>query len=84
MQAGSSHDAIDEMRRAVELSGRGTETLAGLAQAYAAAGMDDAMEATLQGILGQTERYVSPYNIARVYAARADAAAPSSSSNVHG
>ena len=73
MQSGAARDAIEEIERAVELSGRSTETLAGLAQAYAAAGMSDAMDGILSEIVGQTERYVSPYNVARAYAARRDA-----------
>ena len=32
------------------------------------------MEKILAELLGQTERYVSPYNVARVYAAHRDAA----------
>jgi TolB-like protein/Flp pilus assembly protein TadD len=72
MQAGSPQDAINEMRHAVELSGRSTETLAGLAQAYAAAGINDEMGAILGEIVAQTDRYVSPYNVARVYAAQHD------------
>ena len=72
MQAGSSRDSIDEMQRAVELSGRSTEALAGLAQAYAVAGMDDAMDKTLGDIVNRTDRYVSPYNVARVHAAHRD------------
>lgn len=74
MQVGAPRGAIEEIERAVELSGRSTETLAGLAQACARAGMPDAMEKILAELLGQTERYVSPYNIARVYAAHRDAA----------
>jgi TolB-like protein/Tfp pilus assembly protein PilF len=62
-------EAIERMQRAVELSGRSTETLAGLAQAYATAGMSDAMRGIVDEINGQTNRYVSPYNVARVYAA---------------
>ena len=62
-------EAIEWMQRAVELSGRSIETLAGLAQAYAAAGRSDHMRNILDEINGQTERYVSPYNVARVYAA---------------
>jgi hypothetical protein len=48
------------------------EELAGLAQAYATALMTDSMETLIQELVGQTERYVSPYNIARVYAAHRD------------
>jgi tetratricopeptide (TPR) repeat protein len=69
MQAGSPRDAIDEMQRAVDLSGPSTEALAGLAQAYAVAGMHDAMDKTLADIVGHADRYVSPYNVARVHAA---------------
>jgi hypothetical protein len=72
MQSGATHDAIDEIERAAELSGRSMETLAGLAQAYATAGMSDAMERILSEIVSQTERYVSPYNVARAHAAHRD------------
>ena len=72
MQSGSTREAIEELERAVELSGRSTETRAGLAQAYAMAGMPESMARVLGEILGETERYVSPYNIARVYAAHRD------------
>ena len=72
MQSGFTRDAIEETQRAVELSGRSTETLAGLAQAYAASGMAVEMDDVLREILGQTDRYVSPYNIARVFAAHRD------------
>jgi TolB-like protein/Tfp pilus assembly protein PilF len=68
-QQASPLEAIAWMQRAVELSGRSIETLAGLAQAYAAAGRTDAMRNVLDEINGQTERYVSPYNVAKVYAA---------------
>jgi TolB-like protein/Tfp pilus assembly protein PilF len=62
--------AIDEMQTAVTLSGRSTETLTGLAQAYGAAGR----RAEMLGIVGELEqeagqRYVSPYNMARIGAA---------------
>jgi TolB-like protein len=68
-QQASPLEAIERMQRAVALSSRSMEALAGLAQAYAAAGMSDAMRRVLDEISGQTEQYVSPYNLARVYAA---------------
>src|SRR2546426_19137 len=62
--------AIDEMKRAVTLSGRSTETLTGLAQAYAAAEMRDDMQKVVDEMHQQAERrYVSPYNVSRVHAA---------------
>jgi predicted Zn-dependent protease len=72
MQAGLPLDAMDEIRQAVDLSARSIETLTGLAQAYAVAGMDAAMEELLADVLGQSDRYVSPYNVARVHAAHRD------------
>jgi TolB-like protein/DNA-binding winged helix-turn-helix (wHTH) protein len=66
--------AIGEMQRAVALSGRSTETLTGLAQAYAAAGLLAEMRATVDEIERESaRRYVSPYNMSRVYAAAGDA-----------
>jgi TolB-like protein/Flp pilus assembly protein TadD len=59
--------AIASMRQAVTLSEGGTEALAGLAQSFASAGDD----AAARGIVGELrysdKRYVSPYNIARIY-----------------
>ena len=70
LQKEMGRQAIEEMKRAVSLSGRGTETLTGLAQAYAAAGMEDQMQAVVDEMHGQSDRrYVSPYNMSRVYAA---------------
>jgi tetratricopeptide (TPR) repeat protein len=64
--------AIAAMRRAVTLSESGTEALAGLAQSYACAG-DDAAARKIAGELGDSEkRYVSPYNIARIYGSLAE------------
>jgi TolB-like protein/Tfp pilus assembly protein PilF len=73
MQNGRPHDAVDEMKQAMALSRRSTEALAGLAQAYAAAGLT----AEMQQALGEVEeqgahRYVSPYNVSRAYAAARD------------
>src|SRR5258708_23197515 len=70
VQKQMGRQAIDEMMRAVSLSGRGTETLTGLAQAYAAAGMGHEMQAVVDEMREQSDRrYVSPYNMSRVYAA---------------
>jgi tetratricopeptide (TPR) repeat protein len=66
------NEAIDAMRQAVTHSAGSTEALAGLAQAHAAAGDRPAMERIVKE-LGETgNRYVSPYNIARVYGAMDD------------
>jgi tetratricopeptide (TPR) repeat protein len=62
-------DAIEAMRRAVAHSGESTEALAGLAQAYAVAGDEPAMERTLKKLDEGGNRFVSPYNLARVFAA---------------
>jgi len=66
--------AIHEMTRSVALSARSTETLTGLAQVYAAAGMRQEMRAVVDELSEQaSRRYVSPYNLARVFAAARDA-----------
>jgi hypothetical protein len=58
----------------VALSGGSTETLTGLAQAYAGAGMRADMQAVVDDLnLLAARRYVSPYNMARVHAAAGDA-----------
>jgi hypothetical protein len=60
------------MRQAVILSERGTEALAGLAQSYASAG-DHAAARRIEGeLIGSEKRYVSPYNIARIYGSLAE------------
>ena len=65
--------AVDEMTRSVALSARSTETLTGLAQAYAAAGMRREMQAVVDELSDHAaHRYVSPYNVARVFAAARD------------
>ena len=60
-------EAIAAMRQAVTHSGGSTEALAGLAQAHAAAGETRAMEGIVQELAEGAHRYVSPYNVARVY-----------------
>jgi len=67
-------EAIHELKTAVDLADRSTETLAALATAYAASG--DTKNA--RTILAELERpagkrYVLPYNIAKIYAAMGDA-----------
>src|SRR5450432_4299609 len=69
LQKNLPNDAIDGMRQAVIHSGGSTEALAGLAQAHAVTGDMLAMERIAKE-LGETgDRYISPYNIARVYGA---------------
>ena len=70
---GLHQEAIDEAQKGVALSGRSTETLAGLGQVYAAAGMSEAMQSVIDELmLHSKERYVSPYNVAKIYAALGD------------
>jgi TolB-like protein/Tfp pilus assembly protein PilF len=64
--------AIAAMRRAVTLSESGTEALAGLAQSYASAGYDAAARRIVRKLNGSENRYVSPYNIARIYGSLAE------------
>jgi len=59
--------AIAAMRQAVTLSESGTEALAGLAQSYASSGYDAAARRIVLNLTGSEKRYVSPYNIARIY-----------------
>jgi tetratricopeptide (TPR) repeat protein len=73
MALGRSDDAIRQMQQAVALSDRSTETLTGLAQAYAAAGDRVRMTGLLDELATLApSRYVSPYNLARVHAAARD------------
>src|SRR5205807_449108 len=66
---GLHREAIEEAQKSVALSGRSTETLAGLAQAYAAAGMKEEMQEILDELNERSkERYVSPYYVAKIYA----------------
>jgi tetratricopeptide (TPR) repeat protein len=69
IQKGWRRPAIDQMQSAVALSGRSTEALTGLAQAYGAAGLLTEMQAIVHELDRQAgQRYVSPYNRARVHA----------------
>jgi TolB-like protein/tetratricopeptide (TPR) repeat protein len=69
LQKNLPNEAIEAMRKAVTHSGGSTEALAGLAQAHAAAGDRLTVEKIVKE-LGETgDRYVSPYNMARIYGA---------------
>jgi len=63
------NEAVDAMRQAVLHSGGSTEAMAGLAQAQAVAGDKPAMERIVKELGESGHRYVSPYNVARVYGA---------------
>ena len=69
LQKNLLNEAVAAMRLAVTHSRGSTETLAGLAQAHAVAGdMHDVERMVLEHAEGG-RRYVSPYNVARVYGA---------------
>lgn len=75
-QQGEAQAAVAQMKKAVELSGNSTEALAALAQAYAAADMTSECEAALAELEREAQqRYVSPYNVARIHATRGDSQA---------
>jgi TolB-like protein/tetratricopeptide (TPR) repeat protein len=63
------NEAIDAMQQAVMCSGGATEALAGLAQVHAVTGDKLAMGRIMKGLGESGDRYVSPYNVARVYGA---------------
>ena len=69
LQKNLADEAVDAMRQAVTHSGGSTEALAGLAQAHGVAGETLAMARIVQELAKGTHRYVSPYNVARAYAA---------------
>jgi len=69
LQKNLLNEAIDAMRQAVMHSGGSTEALAGLAQAQGVTGDKLAMERIVKDLGESGDRYVSPYNIARVYGA---------------
>ncbi len=73
MAKGRNEQAIAEMQKAATLSERTVEELAGLAQAYAAAGMKQQMQNILKELDDRSGHdYVSPYYVAKVYAAAKD------------
>ncbi len=69
LQKKLANEAVDAMRQAVLHSGGSTEAMAGLAQAQAVAGDKPAMERIVKELGDRGHRYVSPYNVARVYGA---------------
>jgi tetratricopeptide (TPR) repeat protein len=69
VQKGECVAAVEEMQKAVALSGGSTEALSGLARAYAAAGSTvEALEILKKLTLPSATHYVSPYNLAKIYA----------------
>jgi len=69
IQKGRYGEALAEMQKALSLSGKSTEALAGLARAYAAAGSTVEARTILAELIEQSaEQYVSPYNLAKIYA----------------
>jgi Tfp pilus assembly protein PilF len=72
LQQSLPNEAIEAMHQAVMHSAGSTEALAGLAQAHAVTGDKPAMEIVVKQLVESPDRYVSPYNIARVYGAIAD------------
>jgi TolB-like protein/Tfp pilus assembly protein PilF len=69
LQKNLANEAVEAMRQAVTHSGGSTEALAGLAQAHAVAGDKPVMERIVKELADGGHRYVSPYNVARVYGA---------------
>jgi serine/threonine-protein kinase len=73
--AGAHAQALAALERAVELSGRSSETVAGLGWARAVAGQRDAALASLEELTrAGDERYVSPLRIAQVHLGLGDRA----------
>jgi TolB-like protein/Tfp pilus assembly protein PilF len=69
LQKNLPNEALNAMRQAVIHSGDSTEALAGLAQAHAATGDMLAMERLMKELGETCDRYISPYNVARIYGA---------------
>jgi tetratricopeptide (TPR) repeat protein len=69
LQKGLPDEGVEAMRQAVSYSGGSTEALAGLAQAHGAVGDKSTMERIVKELHEACDRYISPYNIARVYGA---------------
>jgi tetratricopeptide (TPR) repeat protein len=65
-------EAVEAMRQAVAHSQGSTEALLGLAQAHAVSGDKLAMVKIVKELSEGGHRYVSPYNVARVYVAIGD------------
>jgi tetratricopeptide (TPR) repeat protein len=69
LQKNLLNEAINAMQQAVMHSGGSTETLVGLAQAHGVAGDTLAITRIVRELAESGHRYVSPYNVARAYAA---------------
>ena len=69
LQKNLPNEAVAAMRLAVTHSRGSTEALAGLAQAHAVSGDMRDMERIVLELAEGGRRYVSPYNVARVYGA---------------
>jgi TolB-like protein/DNA-binding winged helix-turn-helix (wHTH) protein/Tfp pilus assembly protein PilF len=72
--AGRRAEAIPEYEKAVQMSGRDQDATAALAHAYAMVGRKTEAEAILREFEGESDRYVSPYMIATIYAGLGDKA----------
>ena len=74
IQLGDGEGAVRELETAVRLADRSTETLAALAMAYGAARQSErAREISDDLEAHQKERYVLPYNFAKIYAVLGEA-----------
>jgi TolB-like protein/cytochrome c-type biogenesis protein CcmH/NrfG len=70
VQLRRDQEAVASLQRAIALSDNSTESAAAMGLAYAASGDRERMEAIIQALQNQnTDRYVLPYNIAKIYAA---------------
>jgi len=72
LQKNRTDEAVEAMRQAVTHSGGSTEALLGLAQAQALSGDKVALVKIVKELSEGGHRYVSPYNVARVYGAIGD------------
>lgn len=72
-QAGQSAEAISELQAAGRYFDDNPQALASLAHAYAASGQEDRGRAIASGLMEEAkQRYVSPYDMATVYAGLGD------------
>jgi TolB-like protein/Flp pilus assembly protein TadD len=73
IQRGEYQGAVQEIETAVHLADRSTETLAALAMAWAGAGQRERAQAIADDLEAhRKERYVLPYNFAKIYAVLGD------------
>jgi tetratricopeptide (TPR) repeat protein len=69
VQTGRFDEAIRELNEGIRLSGRSRTILGALGYAYARAGRRDDARRVLEELVAQSSgRYVSPYNVALIYA----------------